>query len=147
VWPSPRATGTDEQLIRLVSMLGFKSRVYRTAVCSADWFFLLSVLSSRRSDGVNASERAPQSRPFFNGGAVSVVTCVVRLNVSLIFRARAGGVNGTDRTGPSLYTWACYRIIAPRVPDRGNHCWPLLVRHIQWLFLWTNSCYAETLRS
>jgi hypothetical protein len=128
-------------------MLGFKSRVYRTAVCSADWFFLLSVLSSRRSDGVNASERAPQSRPFFNGGAGSVVTCVVRLNVSLIFRARAGGVNGTDRTGPSLYTWACYRIIAPRVPDRGNHCWPLLVRHIQWLFLWTNSCYAETLRS
>jgi hypothetical protein len=81
-------------------MLGFKSRVYRTAVCSADWFFLLSVLSSRRSDGVNASERAPQSRPFFNGGAGSVVTCVrPSQRLSHLPRARRWGErNGPDRT-------------------------------------------------
>jgi hypothetical protein len=104
-------------------MLGFKSRVYRTAVCSADWFFLLSVLSSRRSDGVNASERAPQSRPFFNGGAGSVVTCVVRLNVSLIFRARAGGVNGTDHLSTHGHVIGSLLLECRTVEIIAGLCW------------------------
>jgi hypothetical protein len=75
---------------RLVWMLGFKSRV-----CSADWFVYSLFF---RPGAATCSSVSP-----FLGGAGSVVTCVV--NVSLIFRARAGGggrvviVSGT----PSAY--------------------------------------------
>lgn len=75
MWPPARATGTEEQ--EPGWMLGFKSRAYSTyetphCCLQCGLVCLLLILSSWRP------------LAFFNGGAGSVVTCVVRFNRYLL---------------------------------------------------------------